>query len=62
MERATELEFLKWFFAYIKENLGTKQDKLIDTFIQCVGKNLPDGYNYYSTGKVADKNLKNLWD
>ena len=53
-ERATELEWLQWFFrnADFGPADSDVQDTMIDRFINETGKNLPEGYNYYSDGKT----------
>lgn len=53
-DRATELEYLKWF----RQNAdfgpadGDVQDHMAETFIEETGKDLPEGWNYYSDGET----------
>jgi hypothetical protein len=53
-ERATELEWLRWFFE--NSDFGPAdsdvQDAMILMFMNETGKNLPEGYNYYSDGET----------
>lgn len=57
-ERATELEFLKWFYqnADFGPADGEARDNIALFFMDDTGKNLPQGYNYNSEGeKVIDR-------
>lgn len=53
-ERATELEYLKWY----RQNTdfgpadGDVKDGLSEEFIEMTGKDLPEGWNYYSDGET----------
>lgn len=46
MEKATELEFLKWFFSYADFGPadGDVRDSMYAWFKRTTGKELPDGY------------------
>ena len=54
-QRATELEYLRWF----RQNAdfgpadGDVQDAMTDAFMKQTGKNLPEGWNYYSDGETT---------
>lgn len=54
MERATELEFLRYYRKFAKamfEDGGTDEDYWIcDAFIEETGKQLPDGYGWIQRG------------
>jgi hypothetical protein len=54
-ERATELEWLKWF--YMDTDFGPAdgdvQDNMKERFIKETGKNLPEGYNFYCDGETS---------
>lgn len=54
-ERATELEWLKWFFwnADFGPADGDVRDNLAEYFMQKTGKNLPEGYNLLSDGETV---------
>jgi len=58
-ERATELEYLKWF--RLNVTLGPAESDIIDNmnvrFMKETGKNLPDGWNYSQDGEtIIDRN------
>lgn len=59
-ERASELEYLKWF--RIHADFGPADSDVIDAmnehFIRESGKDLPDGWNYYSDGETITDNYK----
>ena len=46
MEKATELEFLKWFFIYADFGPadGDVRDQMYRLFTKSTGKALPEGY------------------
>lgn len=52
MERASELEYLRWF--RIHADFGPAEGDVIDAmnraFVKETGKNLPEGWNYDSSG------------
>ena len=54
-ERATELEYLKWF--RINADFGPAdsdvKDSLNSEFIEKTGKNIPVGWNYMSDGETS---------
>ena len=54
-ERATELEYLKWFRCVV--DFGPAHEDIVDglnqSFIQKTGKNLPDGYNLAQDGETC---------
>lgn len=54
-ERATELEYLKWFRH--NADFGPAESDVIDwmneRFIKETGKNLPEGWNYQSDGETS---------
>ena len=54
MERATELEYLKWF--RINADFGPASSDVIDglneDFMNETGKNLPEGWNYSQDGET----------
>jgi len=57
-QRATELEYLKWF--RINADLGPAEGDVIDDmnerFMSETGKNLPKGWNYAQDGEtIIDK-------
>jgi len=51
-ERASELDYLKWFRIYA--DFGPASSDIIDAmneeFMRVTGKNIPEGWNYYSDG------------
>ncbi len=53
-ERATELEYLKWFRCHV--NLGPADSDIIDSmnqdFMTRTGKNLPEGWNIAQDGET----------
>lgn len=53
-ERATDLEYLKWFYQNVDLGPGESdyKDSLKERFIKSTGKNIPEGYNYYSDGET----------
>jgi hypothetical protein len=53
-ERATEVEYLKWFRtnADFGPATGDVVDALSEDFIQTTGKDLPEGWNYYQDGET----------
>ena len=55
MERATELEYLKWF--YQEADFGPAdsdvRDMMNEDFMNNVGKNLPEGYNFAQDGETV---------
>ena len=53
--RATELEYLKWFRinADFGPGDGDVQDAMSERFIRETGKDLPDGWNYYQDGETS---------
>lgn len=58
MERASELEYLKWF--RVNADFGPADGDVIDSmneeFMRRTGKNLPEGWNYASDGEtILDK-------
>lgn len=54
-ERATELEYLKWF--RINADFGPAQSDIIDAmnenFMDETGNNLPDGWNVQQDGETT---------
>lgn len=54
-ERATELEYLKWF--RIEADFGPAdgdvQDYMNQRFIEKTGKNIPEGWNWKSDGETT---------
>ena len=57
-ERASELEYLKWFRHNI--DLGPAESDVIDylnqQFMEETGKNIPEGWNFASDGEtILDK-------
>lgn len=54
-ERATELEYLKWF--RLNADFGPADGDVVDAmnreFMEETGKNLPDGWNYKSDGETS---------
>lgn len=56
MEKATELEYLKWFFqnADFGPADSDVRDRLNRQFIEQKEKNLPEGYNYDSSGELIE--------
>jgi hypothetical protein len=54
-ERATELEYLKWF--RLDVDLGPAESCIIDNmsraFIMETGKDIPAGWNLYSDGETS---------
>lgn len=58
IERATELEWLRWFHAWADFGPADSDVRaaLRDEFMSETGKNLPDGYNLAADGEtVIDK-------
>jgi hypothetical protein len=55
MERASELEYLKWFRcnADFGPADGDVVDSMNERFMDETGKNLPDGWNYQSDGETT---------
>lgn len=55
MDRATELEYLKWFFhnADFGPAEGDVRNYMKERFMDKTGKNLPEGYNYASDGETV---------
>jgi hypothetical protein len=55
LERATELEYLRWF--RINADFGPAdsdvQDIMNEKFINESGKNIPEGWNYESDGETT---------
>ena len=53
-ERASELEFFKWFYMYA--DFGPAHSDVLDymqqMFMESTGKNIPLGYNYASDGET----------
>jgi hypothetical protein len=57
-DRATELEYLKWFWN--NTDFGPANADVVDgmnrDFMEETGKNLPEGYNYAQDGEtILDK-------
>ena len=54
-ERATELEFLKWFRrnADFGPADSDVKDMMTQDFMEETGKNLPEGWNYLSDGETT---------
>ncbi len=56
-ERATELEYLQWF--RLNADFGPADGDVIDymheNFMDLTGKNIPEGWNYDSSGEVNDR-------
>ena len=54
-ERATELEYLKWFI--INSDFGPAdsdvKDMMKEDFMNETGKNIPEGWNYLSDGETS---------
>ena len=54
-ERATELEYLKWFRIHV--DLGPAESDVIegmhDRFMSETGKNLPEGWNFAQDGETT---------
>lgn len=54
-ERASELEFLKW--VWLESDIHpVKRDNLKRWFIEETGKDIPEGWNYWSDGKTTTDN------
>jgi len=55
MERATELEYLRWFRqnADFGPASGDVKDAMAETFMDATGKNLPEGWNYRQDGETT---------
>jgi hypothetical protein len=53
-ERATELEYLTWFkqSADFGPADSDVQDQMKRDFIQETGKNIPEGWNFFSDGET----------
>lgn len=55
MERATELEYLKWF--RLNADFGPAESDVIDSmnqrFMTIRGKNIPEGWNYMADGETS---------
>lgn len=53
--RATELEYLTWFRneADFGPADGDVQDMMNRRFMKETGKNIPEGWNYYSDGETT---------
>lgn len=53
-ERATELEWLRFFYHYSDFGPADSdvRDGLMDYFMEFTGKNLPDGWNLASDGET----------
>jgi hypothetical protein len=55
-ERATELEYLKWF--RLEADFGPADEdvkqSMHERFMRETGKNLPEGWNYDSEGESLD--------
>lgn len=61
MERATELEYLRWFkrWADFGPADGDVHDFLAEDFMEETSKLIPEGWNYYSDGETStDEYLK----
>ena len=54
-ERATEIEYLRWFRinADFGPADGDVKDILDNEFMDETGKNIPDGWNYMSDGETT---------
>ncbi len=54
-QRATELEYLKWFHQNVELGPGESdvKDEMKECFMQETGKNLPEGYNFRSDGETT---------
>lgn len=54
-ERATELEYLKWF--RVNADFGPAEGDVIDgmneLFMKVTGKNLPEGWNFQQDGETT---------
>lgn len=59
-ERATELEYLEWF--RIEADFGPAdsevKDLMNERFIEETGKDIPEGWNYYSDGETMTDTYK----
>lgn len=55
MERATELEYLKWFRrnADFGPASGDVEDQMNEAFMDETGKNLPEGWNFGPDGETV---------
>lgn len=53
-ERATELEYLSWFRSEADFGPASSEifDIMADDSINATGKDLPEGWNYYSDGET----------
>ena len=53
-ERASEIEYLRWFRSWADFGPGTGDvlDHLAEDFISSTGKDLPEGWNFYSDGET----------
>jgi len=55
MERATEIEYLKWFCQ--EADFGPAdsdiRDRMQQIFMDKTGKNIPEGWNYASDGETV---------
>lgn len=53
-ERATELEFLKWFYRNLDLGPGESDvtDGMKSMFMDQTGKDIPEGYNVWSDGET----------
>ena len=58
--RATELEWLKWFYqaATFGPGDGDIRDAMAELFMTITNKNLPEGYNFASDGETTDRKLQ----
>lgn len=54
-ERATELEYLTWFRhnADFGPADSDVKDYMAEAFMEDTGKNLPEGWNFYSDGETS---------
>lgn len=63
LERATELEFLRWFYGY--SDFGPADSEVRDALKECFmdqkKKYLPDGYNMAEDGEtLLDRNFESV--
>lgn len=55
-KRATELEFLKWYFSHADFGPAHSEvlENLLAWFVAETGKMLPDGYNHDASGAINE--------
>ncbi len=63
-ERATELEFLRWFYSWADFGPSDSdvRDEMKDSFMADTGKNLPEDYNLYCDGETSTDEEEDFTD